>query len=507
LAHHFEEAGAMVQAADYLVRAGDRALSLRAADEAIRNYQQAMTTYRSSLGEGWALLQRAILERKLGEAWYQKGENQQALEHLRQALAYLGRPLPATRSSVLFAIARETMRQLGHRLLPGFSRRAAGAQVAPDVREAAHIYETMAWIEGFIDPARLLLVSLKHLNLSESHGYADGVGSASMTMGAALDFVPLYGIAEGYHRRAVQAAEQTSNSAVLRLAYSGMAFHNQCVAQFAVAGQYARQAARICEETGDLRRWGWTTDLLAIGLYYLGEHGESLRHLREVEQKGYKGVDQQIQCWSLCSQGAVLWRLGAHAEALEVLQRGIALADEIPDYAYRIGAGGDLGFCYLRQGRLEQALEALHTGERIQAEHPTGWGVNVALYGGLAAAYVAAADLADQGTRAQWLERARRACRDALRVGSHNHQALPEAMRFRGTYEWLRGSRKSAQKWWQRSIGLATQLGIRYDLGMAHLEMGLRLHDRAHLEKAEAILAGIDSAWDAARAREALEQL
>jgi hypothetical protein len=37
--------------------------------------------------------------------------------------------------------------------------------------------------------------------------------------------------------------------------------------------------------------------------------------------------------------------------------------------------------------------------------------------------------------------------------------------------------------------------------------MGLRLHDRAHLSKAEAILAEIDSAWDAARAREALLQL
>ena len=48
---------------------------------------------------------------------------------------------------------------------------------------------------------------------------------------------------------------------------------------------------------------------------------------------------------------------------------------------------------------------------------------------------------------------------------------------------------------------------MRYDLGLAHLEMGLRLHDRAHLERAEAILAEIGAAWDAARAREALEQL
>ena len=77
----------------------------------------------------------------------------------------------------------------------------------------------------------------------------------------------------------------------------------------------------------------------------------------------------------------------------------------------------------------------------------------------------------------------------------------------RGTYEWLRGGAKSAQKWWQRSIGLATQLGMHYDLGLAHLEMGLRLRDRAHCQRAEAILAEIDSTWDIAHAREALLQL
>ena len=44
----------------------------------------------------------------------------------------------------------------------------------------------------------------------------------------------------------------------------------------------------------------------------------------------------------------------------------------------------------------------------------------------------------------------------------------------------------------------------RYDLGTTYLEMGRRLGDRTHLERAEAILAEIGAAWDLARAREAL---
>ena len=79
-------------------------------------------------------------------------------------------------------------------------------------------------------------------------------------------------------------------------------------------------------------------------------------------------------------------------------------------------------------------------------------------------------------------------------------------MRLRGTYEWLRGKPAAAQKWWQRSLALAEEMGQRYDLGMTHLEMGQRLAERAHLERAEAILAEIGAEWDLARAREALER-
>jgi hypothetical protein len=44
-------------------------------------------------------------------------------------------------------------------------------------------------------------------------------------------------------------------------------------------------------------------------------------------------------------------------------------------------------------------------------------------------------------------------------------------------------------------------MGQPYDLGTTHLEMGERLGERAHLEHAEAILAGIGAERDLARAQ------
>jgi tetratricopeptide (TPR) repeat protein len=161
----------------------------------------------------------------------------------------------------------------------------------------------------------------------------------------------------------------------------------------------------------------------------------------------------------------------------------------------------------LRLGEWQEAVVVLEEGGRLCREHRVQVHNAVPVLAGLVEAYLRAAEQAEEPAKGEWFEKAARASEAALKNARRFRPALAEAMRLRGTYECLRGNARSAQKWWQRSIGLAAQLELRYDLGMAHLEIGLRLHDRAHLERAEAVLAEIDSEWDVARAREALEQL
>jgi hypothetical protein len=82
----------------------------------------------------------------------------------------------------------------------------------------------------------------------------------------------------------------------------------------------------------------------------------------------------------------------------------------------------------------------------------------------------------------------------------------PQAMRLQGAYEWLIGKPTTAQKWWQKSLAQAERMGLRYDLGKTHLEMGQRLGERAHLEKAERFFAEIGAAFDLAKTKELLQR-
>jgi hypothetical protein len=123
---------------------------------------------------------------------------------------------------------------------------------------------------------------------------------------------------------------------------------------------------------------------------------------------------------------------------------------------------------------------------------------------GLAEAYLFAAEHEPGSETSKWLMRARQACKEALTYNRRYQPGLPEAQMLQGRYEWLRGRPKAASRWWRQALTTAEARGQRSDLGVIHLEMGRRLGDRAHLERAEAILADVGAEWDLAQAREAL---
>ena len=108
-----------------------------------------------------------------------------------------------------------------------------------------------------------------------------------------------------------------------------------------------------------------------------------------------------------------------------------------------------------------------------------------------ALASVLEAEQVDPSGRTSAFKRAECACQAALKHSRVDRLARPEAMRLQGTCEWLRGRTDAARTWWERSAALAESMGMRYDLGMAHLEMGKRLGERVQMERAEAILVEV----------------
>jgi hypothetical protein len=175
-----------------------------------------------------------------------------------------------------------------------------------------------------------------------------------------------------------------------------------------------------------------------------------------------------------------------------------------------IFSGGLLGRCYLYQGKFTFALETLHATQKTYQEFNARRRWRFPFVNSLAETYLYAVEnpeIAPEYGRSEWLKLAREACRDAMKVARGCRMGLPEAMRLQGTCEWLRGRRGAAERWWRRGLSFAVQNDIGYDEAMLHLEMGCRLGEREHLEKAAALFEEMGSEDNLVRARGALEAL
>ena len=80
-------------------------------------------------------------------------------------------------------------------------------------------------------------------------------------------------------------------------------------------------------------------------------------------------------------------------------------------------------------------------------------------------------------------------------------------MLLMGRFEYLRGRTGEARHWWHKALEEAQAMHERYMEGLIHLEIGKRLVDRQHLQKAEEIMKEIGAELEMTNAKEALSNL
>jgi tetratricopeptide (TPR) repeat protein len=505
LAYHYARAEAWEKAQAYLFKVGDQAGRLAADAEALAHYQQAMAAYERAFGERWDPLQRASLERKIGEALFRRGDHDQALNYLHRALGHLdGSPLPTARWQIWAQIARQALRQTRLRLLPARPARPS----SDDVAERLRILEAVGWIDFFGDhPERMILHTLSLANDAEQHGLVIDTVKAFATLGIIGDRIPLPRVSAYYHRRAILLADQVAHPVAVAYAYLGLAFHeHHCLGTWPVAVEHYRRAAAAFHSVGDLRRWGAATTGAAFVSSLQGDFMRGLELSHELVRVGTDAGDDQLLGWGEAIVGYVLLRQrGALGEAREHLEKGADLLKSIPDHPDLAITLGFVSQCYLREHRLNEALVVSEECWRLVVDRGLRGFMAALAVGYVAETALAAAESSGRGEGARTAYRtARTMCTAARRQAAISRWGAPIAYRCQGTYHWLRGRPKRAFRWWQRSVAVAETLGARYYLARTHLEIGRRTEDREHLEQAEALYAEIDARSDLAEVRELL---
>ena len=154
-----------------------------------------MATYERAQGDAWSPLQRAILERKIGEGRFWRGEHVRATASLHRALDRLGHPYPSPQGPVRPSLLRQAWRQLLHLWFPGRHVRLEANTASAEDEERSHVYHVLSWIDHYDDQERLVLDVLLLLERRGEQRRPAGGGAGPLRDGP--DLRPAAGLRAG----------------------------------------------------------------------------------------------------------------------------------------------------------------------------------------------------------------------------------------------------------------------------------------------------------------------
>jgi tetratricopeptide (TPR) repeat protein len=471
LAGHFVLAEMPDKALHYLTRAGEQALRASAHAEAARSLAQAL-----ELDEEHRLLgplPRARLLRLLSEATFAARNVGVAAEHLLDALALLGHPLPRSRLGTALGVLRQLGTQVAHRLLPG-----RWLQAAP--QEEEHLLEAAAAARRLTrvyilagERAGVLGATLLAANLKDRTGAHVPKGDEYAMMGLFSGFIGLTGVAERYFTRAHESTRRTGDvqdriqvlllqgtyllaraewTAVLARAEEGLALCQACGNHYMAGLIRSTQAAFTLMMTGQVER--------AFGL------------LSEFEEEARAQGRTLHLAWAQLMMGRCLARLSRYDELLQMMEQAIASLRTVADIISVAACHALMALAHLGRGDLERARkEADRTRDLIQAGSAnTFWAIDHHL--AVPSVYLTCWERGLLTPAADPRQQALRACAAAERHARLFPVARPAALRHRGWAEALKGRREEAIARWTRALELACSLRIPYEEALAHYELG-----------------------------------
>ena len=506
LAYHYSRAEEWARAQEYLFKAGDQAGSIAADAEALAHYEEAVEAYGLAFGDKWDPLERARVERKIGEAYFRRGEHEQSRGHFERAVALLGHPMPGSPRAVRRALIAEVSRQAWHRVRPWRVKpRWTDDSTSATLGELWKSGSLLGSIDSTVEPPRALYSILHLLNAAECAGWDQQAAFVSSIIVMVCVEGGFGRFAPYYIRRASELEpgleDYLGGSLIASFAPS---MYQHCLGEWDAAFAGFSATAALGPPSGEVRLSGAASCYRADILMERGRLQEALEVAQGVTRRVANSGDRISIGYGRLWEGEARNRMGLLGEAetdiraaIDGLQGGLELMNTIMAYGF-------LAHCLIRQGRLEEALpiaeEYLGTASARRFSGLHSRGVTTAR----AHMLLVRAEEAGARDKKATMSAAGEACRLALKHGKGDRGGLLPAYRLQGTYEWLRGRRGAAEKWWQKSFELADELDARYERALTHLERGRRLGDRTALETAEAEFEAMGAQHYLAEARRLL---
>jgi two-component system sensor kinase len=493
LAYHFDAAGDPDRALPHALRAADLARERHALEAAIGHYRiaeraalhaDAATQARIAEGLGDVLtlagaydeaavaLQRAldlspdltdqaVIEGKLGNVAFKRGDQTTARHYLEGGLRHLGRWVPRNPIARFAATLFEVFVQTLHTLLPRLFVNRRSPDGAERELLALRMYSRLAYVYWFsAGSVACAWAHIRNMNLAERYPPTLELAQAYSEHAPVMTMVPWFSRGMAYVRRSYEIRRELGDvwGQGQSLNFTGVTTYTN--SQYRECIEQCREAVRLLERTGD--RWEQNTALwqMALSHYRLGELATTAEIAEELYSSATALGDQSaagivLSSWARATMG----RVPAAYVATE-------LARDNDDAHTATEVHVAEGVRLLYQGDLDTALELFEQAHKIMRKAGLRQEFVAPVPAWLATVHrMRAEEAVDAGRRQRrkLARRAARAARAADRLARFYRNNRPHSLRERGLTEELLGNHRRADRLLERSRSLAERQGAAFE--------------------------------------------
>jgi hypothetical protein len=509
LVYHWQNAGVPLKTIEYLEKAGEQALRNYANREAVQFFEQALA-FSHHLPADSDPLRTLRWRRQWGEALIGMGKLDEGRQVLEETSKLLGYPIPQTTGRWVAGILRLAAGQFWRRIRPSRTpTRHPQHELYMEISRTYNILGVPYYLANEIAP--LFYARLYGLNIAEdtipTPELAEMYGTICVIAGA----IPLHGLAEKYIDLAYKAVDALGLPNTRAFVLSRSSIYRCGAGQFDKVRQACEEAIAIDQQLGHRLRWIETLSFMTWAAQYQGEFKQGAEQAAQIYDLARQKEHWQYQAWGFIEQAINLFYLDQVDKAIEYAESCRIILDEhkINDQLTKTLSYGLLATAYLRQENWTAAREAAESADGLLAPVARTSYAMLDGYTGIMQVYVALWQRGD--TAKDWAVETARVCKMFQKFAGVFPVGQPRYWLYQGWHDWLAGKEEKAQQAWQKSLAIATEMGMRFDEAMAHYHIAIhqppqQAEPNNHLQQAADLFAQMQTPYYLAQAQAALQK-
>jgi tetratricopeptide (TPR) repeat protein len=514
LALHYGKAETVDKAEEYLISAGDEALSVSASNEALYYYQEALNLYLKQHKDAADPDKLASFERGIAIALYNKGQYANAMEYFDSVFDRWGVRYPKNKVTIVTSLLYNLLIAILHLYLKPSKEVAIPSKRDKDIFDLS---SKMVIALEYLDSLRCVwMVSnfvkkALRFDLSKiKNGHEFFIGLAFVFFTTGLSF-KISKKSLRYSKRAIN----TKNYGHLIQYQAVDSLHHLCAGSWDQVSRYDENLIdQSCKHGHTQYTIGvfWANSTIKIEQGRFDEVKELINKLKEIWED-YENLDAKIDIDTIEAQLSLKSR--DFIEGLPTINEAIDFAAANGFLLHQLFLLSIKARIQILLKNMDGAQESLSLAANIfeNQKYLINWYVADYLMAQLEFNIKKLEEKLLSKDKKRILEYRKRVYKSgvfAKKIFTRKYAVgRSEYFNVMGTFYWLIGNQKKALKFWNKSIAEGKKLGARVDLVRTYMEVGRRLLEpesrykefnglkvEQYLEKAKAMFQEMDLLWD-----------